>query len=199
MEFIGTGKVLTSDDVTSAAEFLKVEVAALKAVIRVETSGRGFGKDMRPIILFEPHKFYQFTAGMTRIRAVREGLAYAVQGMKPYPASQRIRYEQLTAACDMDETAALKATSWGLGQIMGFNHLLADCDTPQVLVEETKKSEGVQLLLMVRVIKAMLLEKHLRSRNWTAFAKAYNGKNFAKNQYDEKLAAAYKSEIEVNA
>jgi len=31
----------------------------------------------------------------------------------------------------------------------------------------------------------------LRKRNWAAFAKAYNGPGYAKNQYDTKLAASY--------
>ena len=33
----------------------------------------------------------------------------------------------------------------------------------------------------------------LRKKNWAAFAKAYNGPGYAKNQYDTKLAAAYAS------
>jgi hypothetical protein len=36
------------------------------------------------------------------------------------------------------------------------------------------------------------MKKALQDRDWAAFAKAYNGKGYAKNKYDEKLAAAYK-------
>lgn len=120
------------------------------------------------------------------------GLAYPIWGTEPYPRLQQDRYAQLVQACSIDEIAALKATSWGLGQIMGFNYLLVKCETVYDFVEQNKASEGAQLMLMCRFIKSLLIDKHLRDRNWTSFAKAYNGKEFAKNRYDEKLAAAYR-------
>ena len=39
------------------------------------------------------------------------------------------------------------------------------------------------------------LMEHLKSRNWPAFARGYNGPGFAANKYDIKLEAAYQKYI----
>jgi hypothetical protein len=52
-------------------------------------------------------------------------------------------------------------------------------------------SEGKHLEAMMNFIKSQNLDKALRSRDWVAFARGYNGSAYARNQYDKKLAAAY--------
>jgi peptidoglycan hydrolase-like protein with peptidoglycan-binding domain len=58
-------------------------------------------------------------------------------------------------------------------------------------VRKNLESEGGQLDVMVAFIIGAGLSKHLRSKNWAAFAKGYNGPGYAKNQYDKKLSTAY--------
>lgn len=55
------------------------------------------------------------------------------------------------------------------------------------------RSEIDHLLLSARFIhgKKVMLDA-LQKKNWTAFAKAYNGTAYAPNRYDLKLANAYK-------
>lgn len=36
-----------------------------------------------------------------------------------------------------------------------------------------------------------IMKNALMNRDWAAFARAYNGPAYAKNRYDQKLAAAY--------
>jgi hypothetical protein len=194
MNFVGPARPLSGEDVTLIAGYLGCHVAAVRAVLAVESAGKGFGPDGRPIILNEPHIFYrELGAGATRDRAVKGGLAYAKWGDKPYPKTQAARYEWLAKAMAFNETAALKSCSWGLGQVMGFNHKVAGFDTVQAFVRAMTVSEGAQLYAMARFIVSNNLQRHMRSLDWTAFAKGYNGAGYAKNQYHTKLASAYKA------
>jgi hypothetical protein len=56
------GKLVESD-FRAAAKLLKCDVAAIKAVAEVESSGNGFLSDGRVKILFEGHQFYKYTNG----------------------------------------------------------------------------------------------------------------------------------------
>lgn len=192
MDFAGKALPLTDGDVRTIAGYLGCHVAAVRAVLAVESAGRGFGNDGRPIILNEPHIFWrELGAGAKRDRAVREGLAYQKWGAKPYPRSQPERYAWLARAMAIDETAALKSCSWGLGQVMGFNHKVAGFATVQEFVAAMTHSEGAHLYAMARFIVSNRLQGHLRSLNWSAFARGYNGAGYAKNAYHTKLASAY--------
>ena len=51
-------KRLSEQDYTEAAEKLGVETALIKALVEVESSGRGFLEDGRPLVMFEEHVFY---------------------------------------------------------------------------------------------------------------------------------------------
>jgi peptidoglycan hydrolase-like protein with peptidoglycan-binding domain len=53
------------------------------------------------------------------------------------------------------------------------------------------KDEDSQLLAMANFIKGNGLDGALRRQNWTSFARGYNGKDFKKNEYDTRLAAAH--------
>ena len=59
------------------------------------------------------------------------------------------------------------------------------------MVTEMVKGESEQLLAMVNFIKENHLDSALRSQNWEAFAHGYNGSDFKKNKYDERLAATH--------
>ncbi len=52
-------------------------------------------------------------------------------------------------------------------------------------------SEDDHLSAFVRFVKLNQLDDELRRRDWTGFARGYNGPAFLKNRYDTKLAAAY--------
>lgn len=191
MNFKGLALPLAAGDVTIVAGWLQCEIAALRAVIAVEAAGKGFGPDGRPLILFEPHVFWREMPVQFRNAARQIGLAYPKLGAKPYPKTQAERYCQLEQARRIDQTAALKSCSWGLGQIMGFNHRIASFDTVQMMVSAMTISEGAQLLAMAKFIEGNKLSAALKAKNWAAFARGYNGKAYAKKQYDVKLAAAY--------
>ncbi|MFO1183655.1 MAG: N-acetylmuramidase domain-containing protein [Bauldia sp.] len=194
MNFIGTAARLAPGDFSAALALMPgVEAAALRAVIAVETGGSGFDRRGRPSVLFERHLFWAALGpGAKRDRAAAEGLAYARWGERPYPRSSDGVYDEIGRAAAIDEDAALRSTSWGLGQILGREHDEAGYPNARAMVEAFMAGEGAQLAGMVRLIKARRLDGALRDHRWADFARAYNGAGFRKNRYDEKLAAAYR-------
>ncbi len=193
MNFVGTGKRLELEDFLAAAVLLNVDVAAVRAVVEIESAGRGFGPDKRPIILFEPHVFYRRLKHLPEAKRLAEklGVAYPAWGTKPYPRAQVNRYTQLETALTIHPRIPLESTSWGLPQIMGFNYASAGYLSVHDLVEGMKESEGEQLMAMCRFIKTNRLDIAMRTKNWTTFASGYNGPSYIKNNYAVKLSNAY--------
>ncbi len=189
MIFTGAATRLADSDLPRIGHGIGVGEDELHAFLEVETSGGGFDTHGRPKMLFEPHRFYANLSGAKRTLAVKAELAYASWGAKPYPADS---YPRLTKALAIDETAALASASWGIGQIMGENHVSAGYASVQAMVAAFLDSEAEQLEAAVRFIKAEHLDDELRAHNWAAFARGYNGAQYAKNAYDRKLAAAFK-------
>lgn len=193
MNFIGTAHRLTFEDYERAAEFLRCDLFAIRAVLRVEARGSGFDFRLRPVILYEPHIFYRLLgSGPLRNQAVANGVAYLRWGFKPYPKTSDARYQQLERAILIDQSKALQSTSWGIGQVMGFNYARCGYVSAEHLVAGAKESEGEQLMAMCRYIKSARLDDELREHRWAEFARGYNGPGYAANLYDYKLAQAYK-------
>ncbi|MDO4450281.1 MAG: N-acetylmuramidase domain-containing protein [Moraxella sp.] len=85
----------------------------------------------------------------------------------------------------------LKACSWGLGQIMGFNHKLVGFDSLQTFINAMYDSEKAQLQAMINFLKSAGLKKAMKNKNWRAIARRYNGVDYEKFDYHNKLARAY--------
>lgn len=187
--------LLTESDFKEAAEILNCDVAAIKAVAEVESSGHGFLSDGRVKILFEGHQFYKHTKG-----AYSESyptICYKKWTKQHYSkgpnadvrgAGELTRLEQ---AISLDREAALKSASYGKFQIMGFNFGACDFDDVEEFYEAMQASEGAQLKAFCCFIKANKLDNYLRKHQWANFARGYNGPAYAENKYDKKLAAAY--------
>ena len=140
-------------------------------------------------MLFEPHIFYKRLSGTQLADAVRLGLAYKSWGSKPYPKNS---YDRLAAAMAINKTEALNSASWGLGQIMGFNHAAAGYVSAEAMVNDFLDDEETHLAAMVKFITTNGLDDELRSHDWAGFARGYNGSQYAKNGYHTKLEAAFK-------
>ncbi|MFO1185826.1 MAG: N-acetylmuramidase domain-containing protein [Bauldia sp.] len=194
MNFIGKGVRLQPGDFARALAALPgVEEAALRAVISVETAGKGFDGRGRPDPLFERHLFWAELGNTpARAEAAKKGLAVPKwPGPGTYPRTKDGVYAQIDAAAAIDLEAALRATSWGLGQILGRGCLEAGYPTALAMVQAFMDGEFAQLMAMVRLIKARGLDKALAGHNWAAFALPYNGAAYARNHYDTRLAEAF--------
>lgn len=188
IEFRGPAKRLDDTDLPRIGQIINVGEDEIHAVLDVESGGSGFDAQGRPKMLFEPHIFYRNTSGENRTRAVREGLAYTPWRPGAYPKDS---YPRLVAAMAIDQTAALKSASYGLGQILGENFKAAGYPTVQAMVLAFVESEANQLEGMIRFIQSNGLDDNLRHHDWAGFARGYNGPGYKQNGYDTKLAAAY--------
>lgn len=170
-------KIISLQEKTDLAKKFGIEYKALNAVFMVESSGSGFDKKTGKIkIQFEPYWFQKYTG-------VR-----VPNGVENQPA-EWIAYE---AAFKINADAALKSTSWGLGQVMGFNFKAAGFTNASDMVTSFNLSEVNQLEGMLNFIKAtpkMLLA--LQQKDWATFARYYNGPKYKDFNYDTRLAAAY--------
>ena len=194
MNLQGTGKRLSSGDVGKAARQIGIETAVLLAFLEVEAAGRGFDNLNRPKMLFEPHIFWRKLSGELRSTAASLGLAYA-KWKRDYP---RESYTRLTKAIDIAEEPAFLSASYGLGQIMGFNHTAAGHRSAKELFETAQQGEFEQLTQLVTLMKNWGMAEMLQPGrdysspdNWRAAVEKYNGKGYEKNNYHVKAARAY--------
>lgn len=186
---------LTEQDYRDAADFLKCPVAAVKAVSDVEAPRGGFNPDDTPVTLFEGHKFYKYTAGKFAVQA--PDLCFREWTRRHYGKTWQAEQSRLQRAMALDREAAIKSASWGKFQIMGFNSYLVGFDSLQAFVNAMYKDEREHLMAFVRFIQTAGLSPALRRCDWAGVARGYNGAGYADNQYDARLAAAYRQHADV--
>ncbi len=184
--FRGVARPLDADGLGEAIGRLDVKSAELWAVLGVETHGCGFLPDRRPLILFERHVFSRETG--RRYDTTDPDISSATPGGYRGGAGE---YTRLDKALALDHDAALHSASWGIGQVMGFNAEIAGFRDVQTMVAAMCQSESEQLAGMAGEIKHNRLDRALRTHDWPAFARGYNGIDYARNSYDTRLAAAY--------
>ncbi|HYC03497.1 MAG TPA: N-acetylmuramidase family protein [Azospirillaceae bacterium] len=189
LPFQGAATKLADADIARAAAALGCAPAAVRAVLKVETGGKGgFLPDGRPRILFEAHLFSRATGG--RYDAGHPAISAPSWNRKLY-AGGAGEYDRLAAAVALDRTAALASASWGLFQILGSNFRECGHADVEAFVAAMVSGEGAQLDAFVNYVRRRKLDDELREGRWADFARAYNGPAYAANQYDTKLAAAF--------
>jgi hypothetical protein len=186
--------MITENQYIESANYLGVDVATIKAVADVESTGNGFLPSGEPKILFEPHVFWQqlIKLGIDPKKIVKgnEDILYPKWGTKPYGkvSEQHIRLERAT---HINRDAALMSASWGRFQIMGHNYKSLQYESLQDFINAMYKNEDEHLKAFVKYVEVNNLVGFLQNKDWTNFAKGYNGPSYAKNKYPEKLAKAY--------
>lgn len=187
--FKGAAKRLTAIDIAQVGRTIGVGEDEVRAVLEVETSGGGFDSSGRPRMLFEPHVFWrELGDSPKRTTAQAQGLAYPKWGQGSYPPDS---YSRLATAIRIDVNAALRSASWGIGQIMGYNHRAAGYATAGDMVAAFCDNKTAGLQAMIRFIESEGLDDDLRRHDWSSFARGYNGPGYAKNRYHIKLAEAF--------
>lgn len=179
-------KFITTEQIKEIAQNNGYKYAALKAVIMVEGSGKGFDPvNGKILIQFEPAWYRKLDA------------ADGFSGHGVWEANkvekQAGEWVAFNDAFSKDPDAALQSTSWGMMQIMGFHWKELGFDSVGAMVEYAKESEANQVELGVRFInKSSRLSNALKSLDWATFAHYYNGSNYKINNYDLRLAEEYK-------
>jgi hypothetical protein len=191
---------LREDDIVRVAKELGVEIAVVKAVNEVESSGRGYLIDGRVKILFEGHIFWQQLEERkidpARLVKGNENILYKSWTKKFYVGGkgEYARLDQAIKILDNEKVAeaAYASASWGLFQIMGYHYKSLGYDEILQFVGEMKENEGQQLKMFSKFLTVNNLTKYLKNKQWAEFAKRYNGAGYKENKYDEKLEKAYK-------
>ncbi|THJ56753.1 DUF3380 domain-containing protein [Burkholderia sp. LS-044] len=197
--FLATGmrdpKHITDADIERAADTLGVPTACVRAVCAVESRGSGFLPDGRPVILFERHVMFR-----QLVKHRDKGTASLYAASFPNIVSMSAggyqggaaEYVRLDLAARIDAAAAYESASWGAFQVMGFHWQRLGYSSVDAFVAAMETSEGAQFDAFVRFVAADAgLLAALKGRKWAAFAKGYNGPDYARNLYDAKLAQAY--------
>jgi hypothetical protein len=189
MNFIGQGTPLSQTGISQAVEMAGLPLAGLElwSLIAVETTGMGYLVDRRPKILFERHYFSKATQG--QFDQDYPDISNPIAGGYGQPGAHQ--YDRLAQALVLDEAAALASASWGLGQVMGVNFSACGYRSVQDFVAAAIGSEDGQLTIMAGFLKSSGCARALGIQDWARVARIYNGPNFAQNQYDQKLAAAF--------
>jgi hypothetical protein len=193
-------KFLGEQDLIAFAQKHNLQLAAVKAVNEVESSGKGFLIDGRPKILFEGHIFWNQLKERginpsSIANASNADVLYSKWTKSHYLGGAK-EFDRLEKAANLlpdprVKEAALASASWGSYQIMGFHAKKLKYDSVEAFVDEMYIHERNQLEAFGRYITEFGCINHLRSLNWASFAKCYNGPAYAQNKYDIKMANAY--------
>lgn len=189
-------KHLSEQDLAKVAARLGVDTAAIKAVNTIESAGRGFNDDGRPVILYERHIAYK------RLQAIGADADF-MSARYPNLINQKRggylggpdEWSRLTNARQVTADypgLADECCSWGQYQIMGYHWLTLGYTSSEQFVASMHISEAFQLDAFARFIEAdPALHKALKAKKWPDFARIYNGPAYKENNYDTKLARAY--------
>ena len=181
LPFQGNALPMSSVGLAGVANRLGVFAAEIWTVLAVETSGCGYLPDRRPQILFERHIFHRLTN-----RQFDDGdISDPTPGGYGPPGAHQ--YDRLARAIAKNRNAALQSASWGVAQIMGENFARAGFQGVEDMVDAMSESEDRQLTATGAFLVATGLTSPLQTHNWSAFARIYNGPNFAINRYDVLL------------
>ena len=185
-------------DIVEVAARLKVEPAALAAVLAVECGWprrSGFDDEGHVRILWERHVCWRKATKAERVKLPR-----TVCNPRPggYPKGRNAternarNWARLHRAREVMGDRAYLCASWGLPQIMGFNHQAAGYRSVVDMVTDFARGERQQLEALGRFLSARkTLIRALRRKHWGRFARGYNGPAYKRNRYDEKLRRAY--------
>jgi hypothetical protein len=190
--WIGKADQIDDYDLPRIGHMIGVGEDIVHMVLDVESRGEGF-KDGMVIKLFEEHVFYRNLPVSKRDQAVKLGIAWP-----KWRKNYKNNHATFLKAYEFNPGAALKACSWGLGQVLGENYKMLNYASPAAMVRAFAADEANQLQGMIDFIKAAGIDDELREMEKTtnratllqlasAFASRYNGPGYRKNNYHIRL------------
>lgn len=198
-------KLLSEQDIIDFADHYDIDIALVKTVNQVESSGKGFLVYGRPRILFEGHVFWSqlLEKGLDpkNFLTTRTKDILYKKWTKSYYKGGAGEYTRLEKAAGMSDLpavhdAAYNSASWGSFQIMGYHYQSLGYASIDHFVSEMYEHEREHLkafgkFISVNSFKGKKLIEWLKLQNWARFAEGYNGSGYRKNKYDQKLERAY--------
>lgn len=138
------------------------------------------GGHLRPTAVSHPWKGHLYRVDPT---------APWVRIHQPGTVGQALERTAYAAAKMIDPGAAVQATSFGLGQILGSEYGMCGFGTPSTF-EAAQATEAGQIETFGRYVEARKLVPLLRARDWYGFARAFNGPG-KPDDYAARLAHEY--------
>lgn len=178
---------LSEEDFKVVANELGVETAAIKAVVKIEAGPalRGFWAPGVPVVNYAQSLFNKYNA---KIKGPKSKDAKVPEGLSGYALKE---WTSLTRARKINEDAANMACYWGMFQIGGYNYKLCGCESIAEMVALVSESEFSQLEMFAVFISNTGMLESLRKKDWTSFARKYNGSSYAKRGYHTRMAKEY--------
>lgn len=169
--------MITKEQYQLLSEEFLIDLAAIKSVAEVESSGSGFDKETGKIkIQFEPSYFKKLTNIV-----INNGVE-----------NQAKEWSSFNKAFALNPNKAMESTSIGCMQVMGIHWKRLGFSSVGDMWDFAKKSEMHQLWIGLKFIETdKFLIDAIRKKDWKRFAYRYNGKLFWVKKYDKKLSAAY--------
>jgi peptidoglycan hydrolase-like protein with peptidoglycan-binding domain len=194
------------------ASSLSITPADAAAVIAIESGGSGFGPDGRMVIRFENHVFYDqwgksnysifvnhFRFSPTKRWQNHQYRLSTSDVWKDVHISgsenQNREWEAFALARRLNEEAAMKSISMGLAQIMGFNFAALGYRSVKDMFDHMSSSVRPQLDGLFKFISVHAgggCLRALKSQDYVAFARCYNGSGQAQI-YGSKIRDAVSS------
>lgn len=180
---------LTEHDFEVVAEELGIEVATIKAVVEIEAGKamKGFWAPGIPVINFDRTMYNKYKSkAVSKEGAKGETVP---EGLSGYAKKE---WTELINARKVNAQGANMGTFWGMFQIGGFNYKICGCESVDEFVKRMAYSELEQLQLFAILITNTGMVEYLKKKDWSGFARRYNGPSYAKRGYHTKMANAYK-------
>ncbi len=180
----------SEDDMIALAADLGVELPALLAVYDVESAGRGFDADGRPVIVFF-QSLFQKNAKAALASTVSSPSGQARSRSTDAPKAPNY-WDQLEAAFLVDPEAAYGATSFGAFQITGVHAKRMGFASAGEFARFVSQSELNQYAALFLYAANSPVLAALKARDWNRFSLAYLGTR--KPSYVKQLSEAYERE-----
>ncbi len=192
-------QTLDRNRIAEMASSYGLDVASVLAVAEVESGGRsGFQKTGLLTVLFEAHIFYRELkkAGLDPDTLIVKypTLISPTWNRSLYKGGDA-ENSRLAEALNV-HGCAWNCASYGMFQIMGFNHQACGFNTAREFVDYLKTGQEAHVETFLKFISSDSRKINaLKNRDWTTFARLYNASEYAQNKYDIKLAEAYQKHI----
>lgn len=174
--------------ITKLAAEYGVDERVARAVLKIESGGSGY-RDGRLVIRFEPHVFKArlnalFDEYFKVGNPAWEGKQHQYNddgNWRFFHGVQEQEYNALEVALVVARCAAFDSASYGAGQILGLNHETVGYGSAEAMMAAFQNSEEAQLRAMFEFFKnsrgsdGRTAIECLRSGDFLAFAKIYNG------------------------
>ena len=172
----------------------------IKAVAHVESGGSGFFNNGLPKILYERHIFFRFVGELINIAKYGLISSRIAGGYTSDIDGNGINdsWDKLSFGVCVNPDAAIQSVSIGKFQVMGMHYKALGYTSPIEMLWAASQSENAHyemlrdyILKVARIGWAYSMIDRVAD-NCRSFAKYYNGKSYAKYDYHNKLAFAYR-------